>query len=75
MKLYQSSLPAVFTAVLVRYTTASSLLETLLKSLLDSLPESLLEGASHQEKYSFPQEAFWPMENFVFAEALADGWL
>jgi hypothetical protein len=66
MDLYQSSLPAVFAAILVRYTIAESpvgillrsllesLLESLLKSLLESLFESLLEGllerASHREE-------------------------
>jgi hypothetical protein len=35
MDLYQSSLPAVFAAILVLYTIAESLLESLLDSLLE----------------------------------------
>ena len=52
MDLYQSSLPAVFAAILVLYTIAESplerllvsLLESLLKILFESLLESLLES-------------------------------
>jgi len=66
MDLYQSSLPAVFTAIPVLYTIAESPLESLLESLLqslleslfESLLESLLERASHREESSFPREAF-----------------
>jgi len=42
MDLYQSSLPAAFTAIPVLYTIAESPLESLL--------ESLLERASHREE-------------------------
>jgi len=54
MDLYQSSLPAVFAAIPVRYTIAESavesLLESLLESLFESLLESLLERSSHREE-------------------------
>jgi len=54
MDLYQSSLPAVFAAILVLYTIAGTPLETLLESLLESLFESLLgsllERSSHREE-------------------------
>jgi hypothetical protein len=46
MDLYQSSLPAVFAAILVLYTIAESPLQSQLESLL----ESLLERASHREE-------------------------
>jgi len=61
MNLYQSSLSAVFAAILVLYTITESshqhLLENLLENLLgillehlfESLLESLLERASHWE--------------------------
>jgi len=41
MDLYQSSLPAVFAAILVLYTIAECPLEILLKTLLKSLLKSL----------------------------------
>jgi len=54
MDLYQSSLPAVFAAILVLYTLAGSppesLLESLLESLFESLLESHLERALHREE-------------------------
>jgi len=56
--LYQSSLFAVFAAILVLYTIAESPLgtllesplESLLESLLECLLESLFERALHQEE-------------------------
>jgi hypothetical protein len=51
---YQSSLLAVFAAILVLYTITESplerLLESLLESLFESLLENLLEKASHREE-------------------------
>ena len=55
---YQTSLPAVFTAIPVLYTITGSPLESLLESLLESMLEShlesmlesLLERASHREE-------------------------
>jgi len=44
MDLYQSSLPAVFAAILLQYTIAESPLQRLLESLLETLLESLLES-------------------------------
>jgi hypothetical protein len=49
MDLYQSSLPAVFADIPVRYTIAESPVESLLESLFESLLEGLLESASHRE--------------------------
>jgi len=62
---YQSSLPALFAAILVLYTIGVSpherllerLLERLHESLFESLLESLLERASHWKESSFPREA------------------
>jgi len=51
MDLYQSSLPAVFAAILVLYTIAVSPLERLLESLLESLLErAAFERAALREE-------------------------
>jgi hypothetical protein len=59
MDLYQASVPAVFTAILVLYSIAASLLsESLLESLLESLPESLFEGLFESLLASLLERAF-----------------
>jgi hypothetical protein len=68
--LYQSSVPAVFTAIPVLYTIAESPLESLLESLPESLFESLL--ASLLER-AFLREPRIGRSRVFHEKLLADG--